>query len=356
MSPKISSIGCDISWISAFGPSRRKTKALVFHTNTTEMITMENPADLYRSVKPNELLTKFKFNSSSETVTVDQLFRNVPPKLLGSFKLDKSRKEVDLLSEESVLESIPRSFRPEMCSVRRLADGGISCFHEEAHLSNIEQLPSVGDAPLETGRWYYLEAAEIAENETLRDYLNEEPDSRNFQYNGHNAAVFLCYKLPAGVHLPPGFQTHFDNDPPGHWTIRRSAFDRFDAYFCQIGGGFNFGMILELVNMGWIFQGLKLVAAAEPADYNDSFDKDIWTLAAIVHAYFSCLSSVELVNDAVMLLTDLSRGGYTRESCSSPVIAKVLLRVLDDLVMCCNELELATVSRFKLGLDDAVIN
>jgi len=311
---------------------------------------MENPVDLYRSVKPNELLTKFKFDASSETVTLDQLFGNVPPKLLGSFKLDKGRKEVDLFSGETEMDSIPRSFRPEKCGVRRLAVGGISCYNEETHLANLEQLLPVGNAPLETGRWYYLEATEIARNETLVDYLNEEPDSRNFQYNGNNSAVFLCYKLPAGVHLPPGFETHFDNDPKGHWTIRRSDFDRFNAYFCQIGGGFNYGMVPDLVNMGWIFQGLKLLAAAEPTDYNDLYDKDTWTLAAIIHAYFSCLSSEELVNDAIMLLTDLSTGGYSRESCSSPIIAKLLLRVLDDLVMCCNELELGTVSRFKLRL------
>lgn len=199
--------------------------------NTSEKFTMNNPFNLYRSVKPDELLTKFKFNASSETVTLVQLFGNVPPKLLGSFKLDKGRKEVDLFSEETVMESIPRSFRPEIYSVRRLADGGISCFNKETHLANLEQLPPVGDAPLETGRWYYLEAAEIAGNETLREYLIEEPDSRNCQYNGHTTAVFLCYKLPAGVHLPPGFETDFDNDPIGHWTIRRSDFDRFNACF-----------------------------------------------------------------------------------------------------------------------------
>jgi hypothetical protein len=311
---------------------------------------MENQVDLYRSVKPNELLTKFRYNSSSENITLDQLFENVPPKLLGSFKLDNSRKEVDLLFENTVMERIPRSFRPEKCRVRRLGDGGISCFNEVAHLADLEPLPPVGDTSLETGRWYYLEVAEIAGNDTLCEYLNEEPDSRNFQYNGHNSAVFLCYKLPAGILLPPTFETHFDNDPQGHWTIRRSDFDEFEACFCQIGGGFNYGMIPDLVSMGWTFQGLKLLAAAEPTDYNDSYDKDTWSLAAIIHAYFSCLSSEELVNDAIMLLADLSTGGYSRESCSSPIIAKVLLRVLDDLLMCCNELELAIVSRFKLGL------
>eukprot|EP01039_Chlorochromonas_danica_P001767 gene1767-1929_t len=315
---------------------------------------MRNPVDLYRSVKPNELLTKFKFNSSEETVTLDQLFENVPPKLLGSFKLDKSRKEVDLLSGETVMDGIPSSFRPEICGVRRLTDGGISCFNEEAHLAKLDPLPpAVRDTPLDNDRWYYLEAAEIAGNETLCEYINEEPNSSNFQYNGHNSAVCLCYKLPAGTHLPLGFETHFDNHPQGHWTIRRSDFGRFDAYYCQIGGGFNYGMTPELVEMGWIFQGLKLRAAVEPTDYNDSYHKDTWTLAAIIHAYFSCLSSEELVNDAAMLLTDLSIGGYSRESCSSPIIAKVLLRVLDDLVMCCNELELAAVSRFKLGLNEA---
>lgn len=318
---------------------------------------MQNSVDLYRSVKPNELLTKFKFNSSSDTVTLDQLFENVPPKLLGSFKLDKNKKEVDLLIGGAVWEkSIPRGFRQEICEVRRLNDSGISCFNEEAHISNVQPLPPVGDTPLETGRWYYLEAAEIEGNDTLREYLNNEPDSRNFQYNEYNSAVFLYYKLPAGVSLAVGYETHFDNNPLGHWTIRRSDFDQFDACFCQIGGGFNYGMIPDLVSMGWTFCGLKLVAAAEPTDYNDSYDKDTWTLAAIIHAYFSCLSSEELVNDATMILTDLSTGKYSRKSCSSPIIAKVLLRVLDDLVMCCSELELATVSRFKLGLNEAVMN
>jgi len=302
--------------------------------------------DLYRTVKPNELLTKFKFNSSKVNVTLDELIRNVLPKLLGSFKLDNGRREVELLNEDTVMEKIPHNFRPEMCSVRRLANGarGITCFNKEALLSNVELLPPVGDAPLVTGRWYYLEAVDIMENEILRDYLNEEPDSRNFQYNGQNSVVFLYFKFIAGAHLPQGFETYFD--PLGHWTIRRSDFDRFDACFCQIGGGYNYGMIPDLVNMGWTFQGLKLLAAADPTDYNDSYDKDAWTLASIIHMYFSCLSSEELVNDAVKLLTDLSAGGYSREFCNNPIIAKVLLRVLDDLFMCCNELELATVNRF----------
>lgn len=313
---------------------------------------MENQVDLYRSVKPHELLTKFKFNSSVETVAPEQLLGRVP-NLLGSFKLGK---EVDLLDGETIMERPPRSFRPEICSVRRLADGGISCFNEDAYMSNLEPLPSVGDSPLKTDHWYYLEAAEIERNETLCEYLNEEPDSRNFQYNGFNCNVFLCYKLPVGVHLPPGFETHFDNDPERHWMIKRSDFVPFDVCFCQIWGGFNYGMVRDLVNMGWTFQGLKLRAAAEPAKYNDLFDKDTWILAAIIHSYFCCLSSEELVNDAVMLLTDMSTGGYSRESCSSPIIAKVLLPVLDDLIMCCNELELATVSKFKLGLNEAVVN
>ena len=53
---------------------------------------------------------------------------------------------------------------------------------------------------------------------------------------------------------------------------------------------------------------------------------------------------------------NLSTGGYSRASCSSPKLAKVLLRVLDDLAMCCNELELAAVSRFKLRLNEAVVD
>lgn len=305
---------------------------------------MEIPVDLYRTVKPNELLTMFKFNSSSETVTLDQLFGNVPPKLLGSFKLNK---EVDLLDGESVMNKIPCSFRPEICRVRRLANGGISCFNEEAHRGNVHPLPP--DLSLETGRWYYLEAADVEGNETLCEYLKEEPDDPDFEYDGHNSIVFLCFKLPAGVHLPPGFETHFDVDSPGHWTIRRSDFYPFDACFCHIVAGFKYGMIPDLVNMGWTFAGLKLKAAPRPTAYNDSFDKDTWTLATIIYAYFSCLSSEELVNDAENVLSELSTVGYIRESFRSPKITEMLTRVLNDLAIHCNEQELNIICRLKRG-------
>jgi hypothetical protein len=315
-------------------------------------MAMDTQVDLYRSVKPSELLTKFKFNSSAHAVTFEQLFLNAPPKLLGSFKLGKGRKEVDLISSGAVLESIPGSFRPEICSVRRLNDGGISCFNEQAQLSDLVELPPVGDIPLDSHQWYFLEAAAIDSNETLRVYLNQEPDNRNFEYNEQRASVFLCFQLVAGTRLPAGFEDHFDNDPPGHWTIRRGDDNQFDAHFCQIGGGFNYAMIPELVNMGWIFLGLKLRAGAEPTDFNASFDKDTWTLAIIIYEYFSCLSTEELVNDANTVLSDLSAGRYVRETCG-PITTKMLLRVLDDLVMYSNEQELNTVSRFRLGLNEA---
>jgi hypothetical protein len=107
-------------------------------------------------------------------------------------------------------------------------------------------------------------------------------------------------------------------------------------------------MIPDLVNMGWILKGLKLRAGTEPTDFNTSFDEDTWTIATIVYEYFSCLSTEELVNDANMALSDLSVGGYVRGTCG-PITTKMLLRVLDDLVMYCNEHELYTVSRFRLG-------
>jgi hypothetical protein len=309
---------------------------------------MENPVDLYRSVGPSELLTKFKFNNSFETVTLEQLIQNVPPKLLGSFKLAEDRKEVDLLSSAgTVMETISGSFRPETCTLRRLNDGGLFCFNEEAHLSNLEQLPPDGDTPVNTDRWYFLEAAAIRDNATLLEYLTEEPDSRYVKYNGQTSSVFLYFKLAAGIRFPAGFESYFDNDPPGRWTIRRNDFDPFEASYCQIGGGFPYGMVPDLVNMGWTFLGLKLRAAAELADFNASFDKDTWTLAAIIHMYFSCLSTEELVNDAVTVLSDMSLEGYARESCSRPIIAKVLKRVLDDLLMYCSEQEFQTVDRFK---------
>jgi hypothetical protein len=196
---------------------------------------MEGPT----SVKPSELLTEFKYNSSSETVTLDQLFQNVPPKLLGSFKLGEGRKEVDLLDGENVMDSIPNGFRPEICRVKRFRDCGVSCFNHDAHQANIQPLPPPdGDVRIETGNWYYIEAAEIPNNATLNNYLTTDPNRRNYKYNGRKCAMFLCFKLSAGVRLPPRYECFFDNDPPGHWTIRKNDFDSFDAHYCEIGGGY----------------------------------------------------------------------------------------------------------------------
>ena len=82
--------------------------------------------------------------------------------------------------------------------------------------------PTVTDdnTPIGTDLWYYLEAAEIADNETLTDYLSNDPDSLNFQYSGQNSAVFLCFKLAAGIHLPAYFVSYFDNDPAGYYSIK----------------------------------------------------------------------------------------------------------------------------------------
>jgi hypothetical protein len=111
-------------------------------------------------------------------------------------------------------------------------------------------------------------------------------------------------------------------------------------------------LIHDLVDTGWIFVGLKLKAGGEPAAYNPSFDKDTLTLAAIIYEYFSCLSTEVLVNDAANVLSELSTRGYLRESCYSPKIAKMLMRVLNDLAMHCNEQELETIDRFKSGLNE----
>eukprot|EP01033_Poteriospumella_lacustris_P017617 gene17617-12608_t len=316
---------------------------------------MDTPVDLYRFAKPSELRTKFKFNSPTDVVSLGQLIANVPPKVLGSFKLEKGKKEVDLIDSGSgaVLDSIPGSFRPEICSVRRLDDGGISCFNGEAALSDLAELPPVGDSPMDPSQWYFLEASGIESNETLRSYLDEEPDSNNFKYNGQQACVFLSFKLAAGSRLPAGFEDHFSNDPVGQWTIRRRNFDPFDAHFCDIGGGFRYALIPELVNMGWVFQGLILRAGAEPPSFQSSFDRDTWTLASIVHDYFSCLSKKALVHDANVVLSDLSVGGYVRETCG-PITTTLLRRVLGDLLMCCDEQELEVVCRFRRGVNDAL--
>lgn len=313
---------------------------------------MEIEVDLYRTVKPNELLTEFIYNSSSETVTLEQLLENVPPKLLGSFKLGEGRKEVNLLDGENLMESIPDGYGPEVCRVKRLADGGISCFNYEAHLADVQTLPPpVGDVRIETGKWYIIEAAETPNNATLRNYLTNDPNRRSYKYDGRKCAMFLSFRLAAGVHLPPGYESFPDDDPPGHWIIRKAAFDPFDAHYCEIGGGYGYGLIRDLVEMGWIFAGLKLKAGSEPSAYNASFDKDMWTLAAIIYEYFSCLSTEVLVNDATNVLSELSTGGYLRESFSSPKFTKMLIRVLNDLAMHCNEQELDTIDRFKQGLN-----
>eukprot|EP01033_Poteriospumella_lacustris_P016632 gene16632-11898_t len=288
-------------------------------------------------------------------VVLAVLIANVPPKVLGSFKLEKGKKEVDLIDSDSgaVLDSTPGSFRPEICSVRRLGDGGISCFNGEAALSNLAELLPVGDSPMDPSQWYFLEASGIESNETLHSYLDKEPDTNNFEYNGQQACAFLSFKLAAGSRLPNGFEDHFDNDPVGQWTIRRRNFDPFDAHFCDIGGGFRYAMIPALVGMGWVFQGLILRAGAEPPSFQSSFDRDTWTLASIVYDYFSCLSTKALVHDANVVLSDLSVGGYVRETCG-PITTTLLRRVLDDLLMCCDEQELEVVCKFRRGVNDAL--
>ena len=231
-----------------------------------------------------------------------------------------------------------RSIKPNELStslnlVRRLNAGGISCFNE-VHLANMYPLPPVGDIPIETDVWYYLKSAEIKENVEISEYLDKDSDSRNFQYNGQNCVVFLYFKLAAGIHLPEGFELIFDNDSEGHCIIRRTDFEIFDAKYCQIGGGFNYTIIAALIDIGWTFDGVKLHTAAEPTEYKSFYDKDIWTLAVIIHEYFSCLSTEQLVNDAIIILTELSTSNYavrdlysnrTDISCtSSSTITKML--------------------------------
>ena len=315
---------------------------------------MENQAHLFRSIKPNELSTSFKFSSSFETITLNQLLSNVPPKILGSFRLDMRCREVELVSEDgNVIENVSRKFNMDICRVRRLNAGGISCFNE-VHLANMYPLPPVGDIPIETDVWYYLKSAEIKENVEISEYLDKDSDSRNFQYNGQNCVVFLYFKLAAGSHFPEGFEFIIDNDVEGHCIIRRTDFEIFDAKYCQIGGGFNYAIIAPLIDIGWTFDGVKLHTAAEPTEYKSFYDKDIWSLAVIIHEYFSCLSTEQLVNDAIIILTELSTYNYdlysntTDISCtSSSTITKMLTRVLNDLTIYCDEQELNTISRFK---------
>jgi hypothetical protein len=124
-----------------------------------------------------------------------------------------------------------------------------------------------------------LEATGIAENETLLEYLTEEPaDSRNFNTMGRPPSFCVVISLRAFIFI--------QDNPTGHLMIRKSNFDLFAACFCQIiRGGFNYGMVPDLINMGlWAghFRGW-------PTDYDDSYEKDTWALVAIAHAYFSFL-------------------------------------------------------------------
>lgn len=131
------------------------------------------------------------------------------------------------------------------------------------------------------------------------------------------------------------------------WSVyRKSDDDAFEASFCKIAG-IPCGIIRDLVNLDWHFVGLKLTAAGEPAPYNSSFDKDMWTLSVIIYEYFSYLSTEELVSDAAYILAEFSNSDYSRELCKNSASAQMFLRVLSDLELHCNVEELETIDQFK---------
>jgi hypothetical protein len=307
---------------------------------------------LYRSVKPNQLQTKYRFRGGSnppETVTFAQLLQNeAVPKLLGSFRLDPGQNEVELLDADgNVNKKWWGQFLPsEICSIRRIGDEGLSCFTEEACLANVPRLPPISDATIDTDHWYYLESEAIPENPAAADYLNFCPDDTYIPYNGQNCVVFLYFRLTAGTELPTGFEADCRDNEKGHWRIRRTDFDTFEAVYCRIGG-LRCAMIPGLVHAEWTFQGLKLHAATEPLAYRSSYDKQAWTLAAIIHEHFGCLSTEELVGQAVRVLSHLSAEGYTAECCVCPIIGDLLVRVLDDVFSECDMQQLDAVVDFK---------
>lgn len=328
------------------------------HTDMTDIAVV----DLYRTVKPSQLLAKFKYDNSKSTVTLTELFQNVPPLLLGSFRLDYSHCEVNLLNEDGTVmtRKIPRSYCPQYCNVKRSEDGdGISCWNWEKHMENgnMQPLPPESDDQLEIGTWYYLEAADIPNNSTVFDYLTNDPADMTVTYNNCSCVVLLSFKLSAGCHLPNGFKTNFDNEPPGHWTIRRNNNETFAAEYYQIGGNFNYGLVRELTAVGWLFQGIHMKACTEPPIFQDFFDKDMWDLAMIVYEYFGHLSSKELIDDACALIQRMTDENYSRELFNNRDVALKLMKVLEEIKGCCNTArELDAIHQFEKGLNADVIN
>jgi hypothetical protein len=308
------------------------------------MSAQDFPVNMIRSVALHELKTTFRFNNSSETLTLEDLFHGVKPKLLGSFRLDEFKREVALLDVDTSqpIQKIKHNFKPEICMVKPLLKKGISCWSEASFFKNITPLPAV-DNEIQSHVKYFLGAGEIDANETLKHYIVNPDESLNATYNDKKISMFLQFMLNAEVDFPAEFERIFDNAPPGHWTISRTNSEPFDAYFCRIGA-FYYGMIPDLVDMGWQFYGLTLQASAEPRDYDDSYDRDVWNLAVIIHEYFSCLSTEDIVNDAITIQTDMLACGFARKFCSN---VQAILRVIGDIKMFCNEDELYMLNRFK---------
>lgn len=315
----------------------------------------EVTSDLYRTVKPTQVQTTFRFNLSKTNITLEELFQNFPPNLLGSFRVDSNpnKREIALLKEDgNVMVKISSSFRPPYCPAKRFIDAGISCFNWETHTQNgnISQLPPVSDSTLEADVWYFLEAVEIPNNATINDFLQNNPNDVDFHYNDTKCATFLSYKLPMGCQIPVNFECYFDNNPAGHWTIRRAQDDSFTAEVCQIDG-FKYALVRELVIMGWLFEGIHIKGCAEPTEFRDPHDKELWSIAMVIYEHFCQLSSKELVNEASACLLLLSGNNYARESCNDRDVVLMLMIVLDDLCMYCDRQELDLVFKFKSGLN-----
>lgn len=315
------------------------------------MATTTTEADLYRTVHPRQLTVTFKYNGTSHFMNLGELLQGTRPYLLGSFKF---KDEVHCLNDDgSVKKNIPSNFRSQTCNVRRVGQNGISCFNS-AHTANIQALPSVDHGLIEDDVWYFLEAASLEENSTIMEFFENGLDEQ-FHYNDKQCAIFLSYRLDAGAVLPRNYECSFDNHPPGHHTIRRDNEDTFDAEFCKIYS-FNYGLIRELVDMNWIFDGLKIKASAEPKEFHDSYDKDEWDFAVIVHEYFSFLTTEELVDDAARVLCVMSNANYSRGSCTDFDSGRSLMRLYDELWVHCNEQELILLQKLKRSLNSAVVD
>lgn len=89
-----------------------------------------------------------------------------------------------------------------------------------------------------------------------------------------------------------------------------------------------------------------------PPPFNEKVhDVNIWKFASIVYEYFSFLSTELLVDSAAIIMSDFASDTYKHKVYNHKFIG-MLLDVINDIWMHCDEQELDTISEFKQDLKD----